>query len=80
MHITVHIYASLRSFLRAAEISIWEKNWEVPEDCSVNRVLERLNLPKQVHVMVLVNNKSIDPKTSLKEGDIIHILPQMFGG
>ena len=80
MHLTVHIYSYLRSYLKAAEKSIWEKNWDMPQDCSVNQVLGRLNLPEQVRVMVLVNNNSVDPKMVLKEGDIVHILPLMFGG
>jgi molybdopterin converting factor small subunit len=80
MHITVHIYASLRYYLTAADKSIWEKNWDVPRDASVRQVLEKLNLPKEVGITVFVNNNSVDPKSILKEGDIIHILPQMFGG
>jgi sulfur carrier protein ThiS len=80
MHITVHLYAYLRSYLPAAEKSLWEKNWEMPQNSSVSQVLERLNLPKEVRVTVLLNSNSVDPKSILKEGDIIHILPQMFGG
>lgn len=80
MHLTVHIYSYLRSYLPAAEPSIWEKDWNMPQDCSVDQVLGKLNLPKEVRVTVLVNHTSVDPKTILKNGDIIHILPQMFGG
>lgn len=64
----------------AAEQSIWDKNWDVPQGYSVAQTLERLNLPKEVRATVLVNNNNVDPKFILKEGDVVHILPLMFGG
>jgi sulfur carrier protein ThiS len=80
MHVTVHIYAYLRYYLPAAEKLMKEKDWEVPQGASVGQILERLKLPKEVRVTVLVNNNGVDQKAILKEGDIIHILPQMVGG
>jgi len=80
MHVTVNIYAYLRYYLPASEKLIQEKEWEVPTSATVSLVLERLKLPKEVRVTVLVNNNSVDQKAILKEGDIVHILPQMVGG
>lgn len=80
MHITVNIYAHLRRYLPAAERSIPEKNWDMPQDVTVGQVLEKLQLPKEVRVTVLVNNNSVDQMAILKEGDMIHILPQLSGG
>jgi len=42
--------------------------------------LEKLNLPKEMRVTVLLNGHAPDEKTVLNEGDIVHILPQMAGG
>jgi molybdopterin converting factor small subunit len=80
MHITVNIYAYLRYYLPAGEKFFKEKEWDVPEGSTIQHVIERLKLPKQIRVSVLLNNNSVDQMTSLKEGDIIHILPQMVGG
>jgi sulfur carrier protein ThiS len=80
MHITVNIYAYLRQYLRHAESLIQHKTWEVPDSSTVARILERLNLPNEVGITVLVNNNRVEQETILKEGDIVHILPQMGGG
>lgn len=80
MHITVNIYAYLRYYLPAQEKSSLAKEWEVPEGASIGYIVEKLKLPKEVRVTVLLNNNSVDQKAVLKEGDIIHILPQMVGG
>jgi molybdopterin converting factor small subunit len=80
MQVTVNIYSFLRYYLPASEKLFQEKTWEVPAQATVGDILERLRLPGAVRVTVLVNHNSVDQKTALKEGDIIHILPQMAGG
>ncbi len=79
MRITVHVYAYLRYYLPEPQI-MQEIEWDLPEGATVQTVLERLKLPKEVRVTVLLNNSSVDSKAALKEGDIVHILPQMVGG
>jgi molybdopterin converting factor small subunit len=80
MRITVHIYAYLRYYLPAKDESIWQKEWHLPEGASVSDVVGKLKLPKEVRVTVLVNSSSVDENAPLKEGDTIHVLPQMSGG
>ena len=80
MHIIVHIYAHLRYYLPEPRESITEKEWEVPEGSTVGFLLEKLRMPKEIRITVLVNNNSADQQAVLKEGDVIHILPQMAGG
>ena len=80
MHITVNIYAYLRYYLPEPQETMLEKEWDVPKEASVGFVLEKLRLPKEIRITVLVNNKSVDQKAILKEGDVVHILPQMAGG
>ena len=81
MKITVHIYAYLRHYLPALEKSpTMKKEWELPDRATVRQVLDRLKFPGEVRVTVLVNNNGVDKMTVLKEGDVIHILPQMGGG
>jgi len=80
MHVTVNIYAYLRQYLLHAENLTRQKKWEMPDGCTVAQILEKLNLPKEVGITVLVNNSRVDQAAILKEGDIVHILPQMGGG
>ena len=80
MRVTVNIYSNLRYYLPGAEKYLKEKEWEVPEGASISQVLEKLKLPKEIRVTILLNSSSVDEKAVLKEGDIIHILPQMVGG
>ena len=80
MQITVNIYSYLRSYMQHSAQPIQGKRWELPQDTTVGEMLEQLKLPKEVRVTVLVNSNSVSQKTLLKEGDIVHILPQMGGG
>jgi molybdopterin converting factor small subunit len=80
MLITVHIYAHLRYYLPEPDESIAEKEWDVPEGSTVGFVLEKLKMPKEIRVTVLVNNNSANQRAVLNEGDVIHIVPQMAGG
>jgi len=80
MQINVNIYAYLRYYLPGREKLFQEKEWNVPDGATVDHILEKINLPKEVRVMVLLNNNSVDHKAALKEGDIVHILPMMMGG
>jgi sulfur carrier protein ThiS len=80
MQITVHIYSYLRQYLPLSEKSTLKKEWDLPEHATVKQALDRLKFPVGVRVTVLVNNNSVDKMMVLKEGDIIHVLPQMGGG
>jgi molybdopterin converting factor small subunit len=80
MHITVKIYSYLRSYLQNAKELTHGPEWEMPPDATVGQVLEKLRLPREVGVTVLVNSSSVDEKTRLKDKDVVHILPRMGGG
>ena len=80
MLITVNIYAYLRYYLPEPQKTIKDKEWDVPEGASVGFVLEKLKLPKEIRITVLLNNSRVNQKAVLKEGDVVHILPQMAGG
>ena len=80
MHITVNIYSYLRRYLQNSARLMGEKDWEMPQNATVGEVLQVLNFPKDVRITVLVNNNSVSQEAILKEGDTVHILPQMGGG
>jgi sulfur carrier protein ThiS len=80
MRISVNIYSQLRYHLPAGEKFLKEKEWEIPEGSTIKCVVDKLKLPKQVLITVLLNNNSAAQTASLKEGDVLHILPMMGGG
>jgi sulfur carrier protein ThiS len=65
MLVTVNIYANLRYYLPDPEKSMTEKEWEVPDGATVRFVLQKLKLPKDIRIMVLVNNNSVNQKAVL---------------
>jgi molybdopterin converting factor small subunit len=67
-------------YLQNNDTLMRQKIWELPQNSSAGQIVEKMNLPKEIRVTVLINHHSVDQKAILKEGDIIHILPQMFGG
>ena len=80
MNITVNVYALLRYYLPAGQKFFKEKEWDVPEGSTIKHIVEKLNLPKQIRVTVLLNNNGVDQTAALKEGDVVHVLPLMGGG
>jgi molybdopterin converting factor small subunit len=80
MQITVHLYSYLRYYMPNEGKLFQEKTWDLPEGSAITHVIEKLNLPGEIRVSVLLNNNRADSTTPLKEGDVVHILPQMAGG
>jgi molybdopterin converting factor small subunit len=80
MIIRVKIYAYLRYYLPAPDEFSQDEEWDVPEEITIGQVLEKLNLPGDIRIMVLLNGRTADREVALNEGDIVHILPQIAGG
>ena len=80
MIIRVKIYAYLRYYLPTPDEFSQDEEWDVPEKTTIAKVLEKLNLPGEIRIIVLLNGRSADQETALNEGDIVHILPLIAGG
>jgi len=80
MIVRVRIYGYLRYYLPTPDKFTQDEEWDMPERTTIGQVLEKLNLPKEIRFTVLVNGYSVDGKVVLKEGDVVHLLPQMAGG
>jgi len=80
MMIRVKIYAYLRYYLPDPDPFTQNEEWDMPAKTTIGHVLEKLHLPKEMRVTVLLNGHTHDEKTVLNDGDIVHILPQMAGG
>jgi sulfur carrier protein ThiS len=80
MRIIVNIYAYLRYYLPDLDKFAREREWEVPDGIQVDYILKELKLPGEIRVIILLNNNCVAETAALKEGDIVHILPQVVGG
>lgn len=72
--ITVKLFAILRDF--GPEIE--EKS--VPDDSTVESVINSLNLPEDIPLLTIVNGVHTGPKEMLREGDVLALFPPVGGG
>jgi len=80
MVIEVKVYAYLRHYASVPDKFIEGDKWNFVEGTSVGQVLEFLNFPPQLGIILLVNGIRVDRDRILNEGDILHVLPQLAGG
>ncbi len=52
----------------------------MPEDATVDSVVQRLGIPGDATRVVLVNGRDADPEQRLAAGDIVAIFPPLMGG
>jgi molybdopterin converting factor small subunit len=52
----------------------------VPEDATVDSVVQRLGIPGDATRVVLVNGRDADPEQRLAAGDTVAIFPPLMGG
>ena len=74
MKITVKLFATLRDF--GPEI----QEMSVPENSTIEKVVNSLNLPKEIPLLKIVNGVHADPQEMLKEGDVLALFPPVGGG
>jgi sulfur carrier protein len=74
MKIKIKLFAILRDFGPDIE----EKS--VPENSSVESVVNSLGLPEDIPLLTIVNGVHTDPQDTLKEGDVLALFPPVGGG
>jgi sulfur carrier protein len=74
MKITVKLFATLRDF--GADVE--EKS--VPENSTVEAVINSLRLPDDIPLLTIVNGVHTDPQEKLKDGDVLALFPPVGGG
>ena len=74
MKITVKLFATLRDF--GPEI----QEMNVPENSTIEKVVNYLNLPAEIPLLKIVNGVHTDPQEMLKEGDVLALFPPVGGG
>ena len=74
MKITIKLFATLRD----CGPEIEEKS--VPENSTVESVVNSLSLPEDIPLLTIVNGVHTDPQEELQEGDVLALFPPVGGG
>jgi molybdopterin converting factor small subunit len=77
IRITVRLYSILRH--RDGEI-VDRLELDLPPASTVLDVLERLQVPLDLEVVLAVNDKVVTVDTPLAEGDLLALIPAVAGG
>ena len=80
MIIKVRLYLSLLRHVPDSDKRLDGDKWEVPERSTVGQVLEMLNLPEEEAKMLLINGRHTYRGRTLKEGDVLQVVPPLCGG
>ncbi|MFK7852540.1 MAG: MoaD/ThiS family protein [Granulosicoccus sp.] len=84
MKITFKLFATLQDLLPAGAVKN-AVDIEVADDVSLNEIIDRFKVPRELAHLVLVNGvfyceTDRDDRTVLKENDVLAIWPPVAGG
>ena len=77
MQVHVETYANLRQYAPAGKGSF---DITLHSGATVNSVIEALNIPRAVKMVILVNGRRAAEETRLKAADKITLFPPIEGG
>ena len=77
MKITVKLFANLRELLPEGGGSA---SMEVADGTTVDRVLDGLQVPGNMKLLILVNSAHADRDRALEPGDVLAVFPPLAGG
>ena len=80
MIIKVRLYLSLLRHVPNSDNRLEGDKWEVPEKSTVGQVLEMLHLPEEEAKILLINGRHTYRGRTLKEGDVLQVVPPLCGG
>jgi molybdopterin converting factor small subunit len=79
MKITVKLFANLRELLPEGGDG-GSASMEVDEETTVGRVLDGLQVPGNMKLLILVNSAHADRDRALESGDVLAVFPPIAGG
>jgi molybdopterin converting factor small subunit len=80
MMVEIKVFSTLRQHLPSSEERPEGDPWDIPEGETVAEVLDRLGIPGDQEMILLVNDLHVRKGRVLKEGDVVHIFPPLSGG
>ena len=78
MEITLKLFATLRKHIKESEGGVC--TLQLPENTSVNTVVEQLTIPQDIPKIILINGHQKKPEDILVDGDTLSIFPPIAGG
>ncbi len=84
MRITLKLYATIAHLLPASAVRNVAQI-DIPEDSSLNDIIDKYQVPRKLAHLVLINGVFVcdtdrDQSGALKEGDVLAIWPPVAGG
>jgi molybdopterin converting factor small subunit len=83
MKITLKLYATLSDLLPKGAVQN-AAQVELPDDITLNGIIDRYQVPRELAHLVLINGvfacEADRDATTLKEGDVLAIWPPVAGG
>ena len=80
MIIEVKLYLSLLRHVPQSDRHLEKDKWEVPDGATVGQILEMLNLPESEAKIITVNGRHTYRGKTLREGDVLQVVPVLCGG
>lgn len=77
MKVQVNMYANLRQYAPAGAASF---TLNVASGSTLKDLIDKLNIPQSVNMVVLINGRRADVETHLSPEDKITLFPPMEGG
>lgn len=78
MEITLKLFATLRKHIEDSEGGVC--TLQLPENTSVNTVIEQLNIAQDIPKIILINGHQKKQEDILCDGDTLSIFPPIAGG
>lgn len=79
MKIEFVIYASLTQFV-SGSVAGKPISLEIPDNATVNHVLNKMAIPSDMGLILLINGRSGTKDLQLSEGDRLAVFPPIAGG
>lgn len=79
MKIEFVIYASLTQFV-SGSVAGKPLSLEIPDNATVNHVLNKMAIPSDMGLILLINGRSGTKDLQLSEGDRLAVFPPIAGG
>lgn len=78
MFVKIKLFATFTDFVPRGSDNPFRK--EVPESTTVDDIIEELKLPADAPRVTLINGTHATEDAVLKPGDVLYLIPVVFGG
>jgi len=77
----IKITVKFHSILRHSDANIIDRlEMDIPKDSTVGSVLQMLQIPKDLDMVIAINGRSTQGDSILSDGDVLELIPAISGG